>query len=117
MIEENRIKEKLARTGLFRKLKKKKDRHEHKEGTREDYPAVHLNDPARNTAREKRFPSNVIRTSKYSLWSFVPLVLWSQYRRATTVYFTLIFVISAIPAYSSSPFPPLLVPLTAVVPG
>jgi hypothetical protein len=100
MIEEDKIKKRLAKAPVFRKIKKKRDQVKHREGTREDYPPIHLNEPERNAKKENRFPSNVITTSKYTLWSFIPLVLWSQYRRATTIYFTLIFAITAIPAYT-----------------
>jgi hypothetical protein len=100
MIEEDKIKKRLAKAPVFRKIKKKRDRVKHREGTRKEYPPIHLNEPERNAQKENRFPSNVITSSKYSLWSFIPLVLWSQYRRATTIYFTLIFVITAIPSYA-----------------
>lgn len=101
MIEEDKIKKRLAKAPVFRKIKQKRDQVKHREGTREDYPPIHLNEPERNAKKENRFPSNVITTSKYTLWSFIPLVLWSQYRRATTIYFTLIFAITAIPAYAA----------------
>jgi hypothetical protein len=34
-----------------------------------------------------RFPSNVIKTSKYSLLSFLPKCLFEQFRRVANVYF------------------------------
>ncbi|KAL6070245.1 Phospholipid-transporting ATPase [Balamuthia mandrillaris] len=84
----------------IKKIKKRADRRKHKEGSRKDYPVIHLNDYESNSAKENNFPSNSYTTSKYTLWSFPFKVLWEQLRKATTFYFTMIVIITLIPQIS-----------------
>lgn len=94
------VKNTIAKNPIYKKVKTTRDRRKHKEGSRESYPPIYLNDPDRNKVKSNNFPANTFNTSKYSIITFVPLVLWEQFRKATTIYFTLIFIISAIPAIS-----------------
>jgi hypothetical protein len=95
-----KLKQKIAAIPVYSKVKQARAKRKHKEGSRSAYPPIHLNEQERNKAKANHFPENRFTTSKYSLVSFVPLVLWEQFSKATTIYFTLIFVISAIPAIS-----------------
>lgn len=81
---------------------------------RESYPPVLLNETAGNATRD--FPDNTIRTSKYTLLSFIPKVLYEQFRKATSIYFLLIVILTAIPTISPiSPWTSLLGLLFIVV--
>ncbi len=90
----------LYKNPIYEKVKTTRDKRKHREGSRLTYPPIYLNDNEKNKAKANNFPSNIFTTSKYSLWTFVPLVLWEQFSKVTTLYFTAIFVISAIPAIS-----------------
>eukprot|EP01104_Vermistella_antarctica_P005938 TRINITY_DN16684_c0_g1_i1.p1 TRINITY_DN16684_c0_g1~~TRINITY_DN16684_c0_g1_i1.p1 ORF type:complete len:1126 (+),score=362.88 TRINITY_DN16684_c0_g1_i1:248-3625(+) len=67
----------------------------HKEGSRKVYPVVTLNDTHANGAQD--FPANVIRSTKYTWYTFLPKLLFEQYRKVTTIYFTIIVIITLIP--------------------
>ena len=49
---------------------------------------LHVNDSIRNVQYDYR--SNYIRTTKYTKWSFFPLSLINQFRRAANVYFLIV---------------------------
>lgn len=83
-----------------KQVKRYNDKRKHLEGTRDSYPQVHLNDEERNRDKANRFPPNMFTTAKYSVWSFPFKLLFEQYQRATTIYFTMIVVISLIPQIS-----------------
>jgi len=69
---------------------------------------VFFNDPKRN---EIQFiGTNYIRTSKYTILTFLPMNLLEQFRRVANIYFLLNAVIAAIPGVS-----PIL-PITAALP-
>ena len=51
------------------------------------------------------FPSNFVRTSKYTMVNFLPHSLLAQFKRFANVYFLIITVLSAIPTIS--PFNPI----------
>lgn len=61
-----------------------------------------VNDTAGNL--EKGFPTNFIRTTKYTLITFLPKNLFEQFRRVSNFYFLTVVVIQMIP--SITPFPP-----------
>ena len=46
-----------------------------------------------NTAHNNPQCSNVVRTSTYSAWNFVPLFLFFQFRRPANMYFIIICVL------------------------
>ncbi|KPA76352.1 phospholipid-transporting ATPase 1-like protein [Leptomonas pyrrhocoris] len=59
---------------------------------------VYLNDAAANAPFN--YPSNFICTSKYTLWSFLPLGLLFQFTRVSNVYFLINMIFSLIPGVS-----------------
>lgn len=56
------------------------------------------------------FQNNYIKTSKYSLLTFLPLNLLEQFQRIANFYFLCLLVLQLIPAISS------LTPITTVIP-
>lgn len=95
----------MARKGgkFVRRLRGKR---KHKEGSRKFYPTIQLNEPQRNAAQD--FPTNAYHTTKYTPLTFIPKLLREQYRKLTTVYFTIIVIITLIPEVTP------LTPLTSV---
>ena len=67
--------------------------------------------------RRKDVKSNVVRTSKYTWWSFVPLNLFEQFtKKLANMYFLVIMFMQMIEAISiSNGQPAMLPPLTFVV--
>ena len=65
---------------------------------------------------EIRFKSNVVRTSRYNLLSFVPLNLLLQFTKPANIYFLAIGILQIIPSISlSGSVPTIALPLTIVV--
>ena len=58
----------------------------------------------------EKHESNYIRTTKYTMWSFLPLSLMYQFRREANIYFLLQAVLNSIPAVSA------MNPITAILP-
>ncbi|KAF9414264.1 putative aminophospholipid-translocase [Podila epigama] len=51
------------------------------------------------TAKEKkRYPPNVTRNTKYSIFSFLPIVLWEQFKFFLNLYFLLVALSQFVPA-------------------
>eukprot|EP01087_Luapelamoeba_hula_P011161 TRINITY_DN3003_c0_g1_i1.p1 TRINITY_DN3003_c0_g1~~TRINITY_DN3003_c0_g1_i1.p1 ORF type:complete len:1289 (-),score=252.87 TRINITY_DN3003_c0_g1_i1:164-4030(-) len=94
------VKHTIKRNPVIAKVKAADAKRKHKEGSRKEYPIIHFNDEEANGRKANNFPSNTFTTAKYSLWSFPFKVLWEQFRKATTIYFTIIVVISLIPQIS-----------------
>jgi phospholipid-transporting ATPase len=69
---------------------------------------VDMGDHAANKARG--YPSNFIRTSKYSIITFLPLNLFHQFRKVSNFYFLVNMIIALIPGVSP------INPATAVLP-
>ncbi|KAJ8918051.1 hypothetical protein NQ315_011507 [Exocentrus adspersus] len=69
---------------------------------------IHANDRAFNS--QFRYASNYIKTSKYSILTFVPLNLFEQFQRLANFYFLCLLVLQLIPAISS------LTPVTTALP-
>lgn len=64
---------------------------------------------------EDPYINNKIKTSKYSLLTFIPLNLFEQVIRPANFYFCIIAVLQAIPEFSiSAGTPTILLPLTFV---
>ncbi|KYQ93719.1 transmembrane protein [Tieghemostelium lacteum] len=63
-----------------------------------------------HTQQGKKFPNNYIRTTKYTLLTFVPKNLFEQFRRLSNFYFLCVLIIQLVPQIS-----PLL-PLTSILP-
>uniref|UniRef100_A0A1I8IDU9 Phospholipid-transporting ATPase n=1 Tax=Macrostomum lignano TaxID=282301 RepID=A0A1I8IDU9_9PLAT len=62
----------------------------------------------------KRFANNCIKTTKYSLLTFLPLNLWEQFHRFANIYFVFIVVLNFMPEVSAfakelSPIPVVFV--------
>ena len=64
----------------------------------------------RNKEDMLQFPSNFIKTSRYSLLNFFPMALFLQFKRYANIYFLFIAVIQSIPILSP------LNPFSAVAP-
>eukprot|EP00760_Papus_ankaliazontas_P008921 PhM_4_TR13946/c0_g1_i6/m.5260/K14802/DRS2, ATP8A; phospholipid-transporting ATPase len=69
---------------------------------------VHLD--RREINSKKNYPDNFIRTSKYTLFTFLPLNLYEQFRKVANLYFLLNMIIALIPGASP------ITPVTAVLP-
>eukprot|EP00505_MAST-04D_sp_SCG-Rhode-Island_P003189 Stramenopile-MAST_4_protein_3189 len=62
------------------------------------------------------FAPNLVITSRYNIFSFIPLNLWIQFHRVANIYFLLIMIIQTIPAASTTNgVPTNLAPLTFVL--
>ena len=72
-----------------------------------NYPEISLN---QGGSYRNKLPSNLISTTKYSFWSFIPKNLFEQFRRMTNCYFLIIVIITFIPSLSP------LTPWTSVLP-
>ena len=65
---------------------------------------------------QKGFKKNVIRTSKYTLLSFLPKNLFLQFTKLANIYFLMICFLQVIPAISiSNGQPANLIPLVVVI--
>lgn len=67
-----------------------------------------LNDPQANATRG--FPNNYIRTTKYTILTFLPKNLFEQFRRLSNFYFLTIVIVQLIPQITP------LVPVTSILP-
>lgn len=45
----------------------------------------------------QHFPPNVVSNQKYSLWSFIPVILWEQFRFFFNLYFLIVALSQLIP--------------------
>ncbi|KAF2074244.1 hypothetical protein CYY_004454 [Polysphondylium violaceum] len=71
---------------------------------------LYLNDPKQTMAQATKFPKNYIRTTKYTVLTFIPKNLFEQFRRLSNFYFLCVLIIQLVPQIS-----PLL-PLTSILP-
>ncbi|XP_066246628.1 probable phospholipid-transporting ATPase IM isoform X2 [Euwallacea similis] len=69
---------------------------------------IHANDRVFNS--QFKYASNFIKTSKYSILTFLPLNLFEQFQRLANFYFLCLLVLQLIPAISS------LTPVTTALP-
>lgn len=69
---------------------------------------IFINNEQRN--KDQKFLSNYIRTTKYTMFSFVPMALLYQFMRLSNCYFLLVTILQSIPAISP------LNPMTAIFP-
>ena len=56
---------------------------------------VYMNEDFKNSSQ--KFPSNYIRTTKYTFYSFVPVGLINQFYRFSNIYFLVISILQSIP--------------------
>ena len=59
---------------------------------------LHVGDRTRNAA--SRFPTNYISTTRYTVWSFLPVNLFEQFRRTANLYFLGIALLQIVPGLS-----------------
>jgi len=59
--------------------------------------------PPAPPARQPVYPTNRVRTTKYTLWNFVPKNLFLQFMRVANSYFLLMFILQTIPALNAWP--------------
>lgn len=69
---------------------------------------IKANDPLTNS--QYAYADNYIKTSKYTLLTFLPLNLFEQFRRLANTYFLCLLILQLIPQISS------LTPITTAVP-
>ena len=74
---------------------------------------VLFNDQPANNAQN--FPSNFIKTSKYSLLTFLPLNLYEQFKRFANIYFLACIIIQIIPNVSPFPIYTTVIPLVVIL--
>ena len=55
--------------------------------------------------RTVRFPNNYVRTTKYTLLTFLPLNLYEQFHKVANVYFLVVFILQLIPGIPSTVHP------------
>ncbi|EGG15352.1 transmembrane protein [Cavenderia fasciculata] len=72
--------------------------------------SIFLNDPKMTFTQGRKYPSNYIRTTKYTLLTFIPKNLFEQFRRMSNFYFLCVLVVQCIPQISP------LIPLTSILP-
>ncbi|KAJ9082154.1 drs2 neo1 protein [Entomophthora muscae] len=68
-----------------------------------------------NLTPSSQFPTNVIRTSKYTLWSFIPINIYVQFSNFVNIYFLIISIIQFIPGASPVGKISTIVPLSAFI--
>ncbi|CCW61801.1 unnamed protein product, partial [Phytomonas sp. EM1] len=69
---------------------------------------VYMNDPGQN--KKFRFPTNFIYTSKYTIWTFLPVGLFYQFLNVSNLYFLVHAIFSLIPGVSP------ISPITSILP-
>ena len=74
--------------------------------------SFHINDGASIAAG--KFPTNFIKTSKYTLLTFLPVNLWEQFRRLANAYFLFVVLLQTIPGVSPFPVSPHAPHLTSL---
>ncbi|RHZ39029.1 hypothetical protein DYB31_000230 [Aphanomyces astaci] len=80
----------------------------------EPYRFVYLNNPLENA--KLKYIGNTITTSRYTLFSFLPKVLWYQFSKLANAYFLMISVMQCIKRISNTDgFPASLPALTIIV--
>ena len=80
-----------------------------KTGKDKDYRVIYLSQ-SRKTKLKRNYPNNLVTTSKYTWYNFLPITLLLQFKRYANVYFLVSMIIQCIPIISP------LSPVTAVVP-
>ena len=54
------------------------------------------------SVQTQTFPSNLVRTSKYTAWDFIPRNLFEQFNEPANIYFLFVGLLQAIPAISTT---------------
>ncbi|KAK4191244.1 putative phospholipid-transporting ATPase DNF3 [Podospora australis] len=71
--------------------------------------------PFQDERRNSAFIGNSIRSSRYTLWSFLPKQLWFQFSKLANFYFLVIGILQMIPGLSTTGTYTTIVPLIAFV--
>lgn len=74
------------------------------------FQTIFLNDRASNKKQWWFWPSNYIRTTRYTFLTFLPLNLLEQFRRLSNIYFLATMIITLIPGVSP------VFPITSILP-
>lgn len=79
---------------------------------------VHFDEFGQPVNPNANFAGNMISTTKYSIWTFLPLNLWEQFHRFANVYFVFILILNFMPgidAFAKEVAPiPVVLTLAAV---
>ncbi|XP_049643871.1 phospholipid-transporting ATPase IK [Suncus etruscus] len=65
--------------------------------------------------QREKYKTNVIRTSKYNIFTFLPLNLFEQFQRLSNLYFLFIIILQALPEISTMPWFTLFIPLVLLL--
>uniref|UniRef100_A0A3B5AIS3 Phospholipid-transporting ATPase n=1 Tax=Stegastes partitus TaxID=144197 RepID=A0A3B5AIS3_9TELE len=65
--------------------------------------------------KKSRYSGNAIKTYKYNVFTFLPLNLYEQFKRAANLYFLALLILQIIPDISTLPWYTTLVPLVVVL--
>ncbi|KAM6216677.1 phospholipid-transporting ATPase IK [Rhynchocyon petersi] len=65
--------------------------------------------------QRSKYKTNVIRTAKYNLFTFLPLNLCEQFHRMSNLYFLIIIILQGIPEISTLPWFTLFAPLVCLL--
>ncbi|KAG2393729.1 hypothetical protein C9374_007260 [Naegleria lovaniensis] len=80
------------------------------ETNKKKFEIIYINDREQNRNSRKHWPSNYIRTTKYTLLTFIPKNLFEQFKKATNIYFLISVIAVLIPGVSP------VFPITAIIP-
>ncbi|XP_024905477.1 phospholipid-transporting ATPase FetA [Pteropus alecto] len=61
------------------------------------------------------YPNNTIKTSKYSVFNFLPMNLFEQFQRLANAYFLILLILQLIPQISSLPWHTTVIPLMVML--
>uniref|UniRef100_A0A2K6LJ11 Phospholipid-transporting ATPase n=1 Tax=Rhinopithecus bieti TaxID=61621 RepID=A0A2K6LJ11_RHIBE len=65
--------------------------------------------------KESKYANNAIKTYKYNVFTFIPMNLFEQFKRAANLYFLILLILQAIPQISTLAWYTTLVPLLLVL--
>lgn len=80
------------------------------EKTKSSFQTIYINDRAANKKQWWFWPSNYLRTTRYTFITFIPLNLFEQFRRLSNLYFLITMIITLIPGVSP------VFPITSILP-
>ncbi|KAK9717044.1 hypothetical protein K7432_006454 [Basidiobolus ranarum] len=111
-----RYRQKAERKRLEQTLLRSPSRHSNA-GNRRVFVNVDLPPSAlnRHGLPKAQFPSNRIRTSKYTVFSFLPKNLFEQFRRVANVYFLFLIILQLLPYFEVGSAGFVVLPLSVVI--
>ncbi|XP_045155973.1 phospholipid-transporting ATPase IK [Echinops telfairi] len=65
--------------------------------------------------KRNKYKTNIIRTAKYNIFTFLPLNLYEQFHRLSNLYFLFIIILQGIPEISTLPWFTLFAPLLCLL--